>query len=154
LVDCLRGTQNLKSIYCIASSLRGQTARINVADALGRQVYHAAGLGTDFELTISVVRCCLKIRNQFSHCNWYNDRTGRLAFVNVEAHSNQLINDFESLTRYYIDVLTLDAQERYFSYANALLTYANYEGRLRAGKLKSNVFERPAQMTQPPLHAP
>jgi hypothetical protein len=133
---------------------RGETRRIDVADALGRQLYHAAGLGGDFDTAISAVRFCLRIRNQYSHCNWYDDLSGRLAFVNVEeiVKSNQAIEGFDNLTRYYIDVPTLEAQEQYFSYADALLTYANYEHRLRAGKLKSKVFERPPQMAQPPLH--
>ena len=64
--------------------VRGETARINVGDALGRQAYDKLGLRTDFELAVSAMRYCLKIRNQYAHCNWYDDRTGRLAFVNVE----------------------------------------------------------------------
>jgi hypothetical protein len=135
---------------------RGETQRIDIADALGRQLYHLAGLGTDFDMAVSAVRYCLRIRNQYSHCNWYDDRSGRLAFVNVEeiVKSNQLITGFDNLTRHYIDVPTLEAQERYFSYADALLTYANYEGRFRAGKLPKQIFDKPTQSTQPPLHLP
>jgi hypothetical protein len=135
---------------------RGETRRIDVADALGRQLYHSAALGTDFDLAVSAVRYCLRIRNQYSHCNWYDDRSGRLAFVNVEeiVQSNQLITGFDNLTRYYIDVPTLEAQERYFSYADSLLTYANYECRFRAGKLNQQIFAKPAQVSQPALHLP
>jgi hypothetical protein len=135
---------------------RGETRRIDVADALGRQLYHAADLGSDFDAAISAVRYCLRIRNQYSHCNWYDDLSGRLAFVNVEeiVKSNQPIRGFDGLTRYYIDVPTLEAQEQYFSYADALLAFANYEGQLRSGKIKSKVFEKPAHLTQPPSRAP
>jgi hypothetical protein len=134
---------------------RGETRRIDVADALGRQLYDAAGLGTEFETAIAAVRYCLRIRNQYSHCNWYDDQTGRLAFVNVEeiVKSNQLIRGFETLTRRYIDVPTLEGQEAYFSYADALLGYANYEGRFLSGKLNSRVLNRPAQVPHPPLYA-
>ena len=55
--------------------IRGETARINVGDALGRQVYDKLGLGADFEMAVSAMRYCLKIRNQYAHCNWYDDRT-------------------------------------------------------------------------------
>jgi hypothetical protein len=136
--------------------IRGETARINVADALGRQLYHRLGLGTDFEMAVSAMRYCLKIRNQYAHCNWYDDNTGRLAFVNVEeiANENQPISGFEGLTRHYIDVPTLAEQEQYFGYTDALLTYANYEGRFRVGKLQRNVFSKPAQINQPRLHIP
>jgi hypothetical protein len=133
---------------------RGETRRISVADALGRQLYHAAGLGTDFDMAISAVRYCLRIRNQYSHCNWYDDNSGRLAFVNVEeiANHNQLVTGFDKLERYYIDVPTLELQEQYFGYAGALLAYANYEGRYRAGKLRDQIIAKPAQVMQPPLH--
>ncbi len=134
---------------------RNVTQRINVADALGRQLYHAIELGTEFEMAVGAVRFCLKIRNQYAHCNWYDDQSGRLAFVNVEeiAEENRLISGFDGLTRYYVDVSTLDAQEAYFGYADAWLTYSNYEGRARKGKLKTNPLEKPKQLRQPALHA-
>jgi hypothetical protein len=133
---------------------RGEARRIDVSDALGRQLYQAAGLGTDFDMAISAVRHCLRIRNQYSHCNWYDDRSGRLAFVNVEeiAKSNQLVNGFSELTRRYVDVPTLESQEQYFSYADALLTYANYQLRFQAGELREQIFAKPAQLAQPPRH--
>jgi hypothetical protein len=135
---------------------RGETRRINIADALGRQLYRKLKLGTDFEMAISAMRYCLRIRNQYSHCNWYDDRSGRLAFVNVEeiAKVNELISGFDDLTRYYIDVPTLEDQERYFAYTDALLSYANYEGRFRQGKLKTQILSKPAQIGQPALHLP
>jgi hypothetical protein len=43
---------------------RGETPRINIGDALGRQLYHQKGLGTDFEMAVGAMRYCLKIRNQ------------------------------------------------------------------------------------------
>jgi hypothetical protein len=134
---------------------RGETRRIDVADALGRQLYRALDLANEFEVAIGAVRYCLRIRNQFSHCNWYDDRSGRLAFVNVEeiVKGNEAITGFDDLTRHYVDVPTLTAQEQYFAYADALLAYANYEGRFRAGKLRNRIFgERPSHVEQPPLH--
>src|SRR3546814_10168398 len=46
---------------------RGETQRIDVADALGRKPYEDAGLGTPFGEVIGAARYCLKIRNPFSH---------------------------------------------------------------------------------------
>jgi hypothetical protein len=137
--------------------IRSETSRINIADALGRQLYHRLGLRSDFEIAVSAMRYCLKIRNQYAHCNWYDDRSGRLAFVNVEeiAKENQFISGFDSLTRRYVDVPTLQEQERYFAYTD-LISYANYEGRFLTGKLKPlvRVYGKPAQIRQPPLHLP
>jgi len=45
--------------------IRGETSRINVGDALGRQVYDKLGLGADFQMAVSAMRYCLKIRNQY-----------------------------------------------------------------------------------------
>jgi len=134
--------------------VRGETARINVGDALGRQAYDKLGLRTDFELAVSAMRYCLKIRNQYAHCNWYDDRTGRLAFVNVEdiAKGNQPISGFNNLTRRYVDVPILDEQEQYFGYTDALISYTNYEGRYRAGKLRTQPLPKPAQVSQPLLY--
>jgi hypothetical protein len=136
--------------------IRGETSRINVADALGRQLYHKLGLRTDFEIAVSAMRYCLKIRNQYAHCNWYDDNSGRLAFVNVEeiANDNQPILGFEGLTRHYIDAPTLEEQEQYFGYTDALLNYANYEGRFKIGTLNTRMFEKPTQIGQPSLHIP
>src|SRR4051795_4185228 len=63
---------------------RGETSRIDIADALGRHFYHDRGLGTEFAMGIGAVRHCLKIRNQYAHCVWYDDKSGKLAFVNLE----------------------------------------------------------------------
>ena len=136
--------------------IRGETARINIGDALGRQAYEKLELGVDFELAVSAMRYCLKIRNQYAHCNWYDDRSGRLAFVNVEeiAKGDQLISGFDDLTRRYVDVPILEKQEQYFGYADALISYANYEGRFRTGKLRTQLLSKPAQVSQPPLYFP
>jgi hypothetical protein len=74
--------------------------------------------------------------------------------VNVEeiAKEKQLISGFEGLTLRYIDVPILDQQEQYFGYTDALMTYANYEGRLRMRKLETPLFEKPAQVSRPPLY--
>src|SRR5262249_59726894 len=76
-VSIVRGDfdATLKAMFRV----RGETARINVGDALGRQAYRELDLGRDFELALSAMRYCLKIRNQCAHCNWYDDRSGRLA---------------------------------------------------------------------------
>src|SRR5262249_40264937 len=129
--------------------VRGETARINVGDALGRQAYDKLGLRADFELAVSAMRYCLKIRNQYAHCNWYHDLSGRrLAFVNVE----EPISGLDNLTRHYVDVPTLEEQEQYFGYAYALIDYATYEYRFRTSKLRARVFDKPAQVSRPPLH--
>ena len=142
----------LKAIFRV----RGETARIDIADALGRHFYDDRGLATEFGMAVGAVRHCLKIRNQYAHCVWYDDHSGKLAFVNVEeiAKDNTKLKDLTSLTILHVDVPFLQAQEAYFVYADELLAWTNYEGRLRDSKIKSNPLTKPNQIQQPALNLP
>jgi len=63
-------------------------------------------LATEFGMAVGAVRHCLKIRNQYAHCVWYDDHSGKLAFVNVEeiAKDNTKLKDLTSLTILHVDV--------------------------------------------------
>jgi hypothetical protein len=131
---------------------RGETNRINVADAFGRQRYLALGIGEEFEKAIGVVRYCLKIRNQYAHCKWWDDGTEQLAFANLEeiAQENSLVMDYEHLTTHHVNVSLLEAQLAYFMYAENLFIWLIQEGNARADRpaLPNRIFpielERPA----------
>src|ERR1700721_2673311 len=77
---------------------RGESQRIEIADALGRKAYHRLRLGTLFEETIANMKVCLKIRNQFAHCNWH-DIGGKLGFVDFQtiAEKNAIITHLGAL---------------------------------------------------------
>src|SRR4029079_8550030 len=62
---------------------RGETQRIEIADALGRHKFHATKLGTEFEMAIGNMQHCRKIRNQYSHCHWIVGKES-LGFVDLE----------------------------------------------------------------------
>lgn len=142
----------LKSMF----RARGERHRIAVGDALGRHLYHDQQLGNEFSMAIGAVRYCLKIRNQYAHCNWYDDLSGQLAFVNLEeiAEQNDKITDLDSLTINHIDVPTLQNQEIYFEYADRLLAWVNLEGQKRRGKISSHALSMPKPIGQPPLQTP
>jgi hypothetical protein len=135
---------------------RGETARINVGDSFGRQSCHEIGLGQHFETGIGAMRHCLKIRNQYAHCTWWDDNSGKLAFANLEeaAKENIYLTSLRSLTRMHVDVPLLQAQEEFFVYTDDIFAYVNYEGRLKAGKIASNPLSMPKQILPPPLHIP
>src|SRR5262249_20474915 len=85
LLHCVAGIRGdfdavLKSMF----RTRSVRQRIDIADALGRQPFHHYKMGTPFAMAIGAVRHCLNIRNQYAHCNWYDDNSGHLAFVNLE----------------------------------------------------------------------
>lgn len=132
---------------------RGETQRINVADAFGRQYYHTLGIGTQFEMAIGAIRYCLKIRNQYAHCTWWDDNSGQIAFANLEelAKENALVTDLHGLTTHHVNVPHLEAQLAYYEYTDSLLIWVIQEGNARAGRpaLPNRVFPKPR--LQPPL---
>lgn len=132
---------------------RGETQRIDIADAFARQHYHKLGLGNEFATAIGTMRYCLKIRNQYSHCLWHDDNTGKLAFVNLEeiAKEHTLIEDLHGLTRLHVDVPLLLSQVAYFDYTDDVLAYVNFEGRFRDKKIPSQIRPWPGQLERPDL---
>lgn len=135
---------------------RGETQRVDVADSMGRKVYKDLHLGTHFEEAISGTRYCLKIRNQFAHCQWLEDMTGALGFVQLEelAKTNQEVTDLGSVTVEHLDLPLLESQESYFVFVRDCLRYLNFEGRVRAGKLSNQPFLMPKKGKRPDLCIP
>jgi hypothetical protein len=157
LFHCVNVTrEDFDSIYKAMFKERGETRRINMAVIFGRQNYHKLGLGNHFDMAISSVRYCLKIRNQYAHCIWYDDLTGFLAFANLEevTESNSTISNLEDLTIQHIDVATLDQQEQYFEYTDSSLAWVNMEGRRVAGKPAIPLHPAPKQLKKPCLYLP
>ena len=155
LMDCARVVRDdFDTTLKIMFRTRGESQRLAIADAFGRHHYHNLGLGTQFEMAIGSMQHCLKIRNQYAHCIWWDDYSGQLTFANLEeiAGDNAPVNDFHSLTSLHLDVPCLQAQEEYFSYTDNLLLWVNFEGRVRAGKLPSHNRANPQQLKQPQLH--
>ncbi|HUU42096.1 MAG TPA: hypothetical protein VMW42_14265 [Desulfatiglandales bacterium] len=155
LFHCVNVTrEDFDTIYKAMFKVRGETRRIDMADIFGRQNYHKLGLGTQFEMAISSIRYCLKIRNQYSHCNWRDDYSGNLAFAYLEeiAEKNSIVKDLKDLTIRHVDKRTLIQQEQYFEYTDSLLEWVNFEGRRVAGKPSTPQKPAPKQLKRPPLY--
>lgn len=132
---------------------RGNAQRIDIADALGRQPYHGLGIGTEFEAAIAAVRYCLKIRNLYAHCTWWNDNSHQLAFANLEelANENVAITDLHGLTVHHVTVPHLQGQFAYFEYADNVLIGVIQEGNRRAGRPAFPNIGVPVAIAQPPM---
>lgn len=132
---------------------RGNGPRIDVADALARHAYHALGIGTQFEMAIGAVRYCLRIRNLYAHCTWWDDNSGQLAFANLEelARNNVKVTDLHGLTVHHVAVPHLEAQFAYFEYTDNLFIWVIQEGNARAGRPAFPNRVIPAALVQPPL---
>jgi hypothetical protein len=135
---------------------RGETQRIDIADAIGRPSYRSLGLEDMFSEAVADMRFCLKVRNQYAHCQWHDDLTGKLCFVDMEeiAKEHTIIKDLLGLTFHYLDTSLLMRQEGYFVYVAECLLYLNYEGRRRAGKPTIHPRSRAKKVQRPLLFLP
>lgn len=142
----------LKAMY----RSRGETQRINVADAFGRQIYRDLGLGTEFEMALGAVRHCMRIRNQFAHCVWWNDNTDQLALANLEeiALVNDKVIDLGGANVHHVNVPLLEEQFAYFEYASNLLIWVLHEGNKAAGRPAMPNVIKPGGRNQPDLFLP
>jgi hypothetical protein len=163
------GTMEVSLASCVAMAVgdldmtikamfraRGETQRIDIADAIGRKPYERHKLGTLFAEAIGGMRYCLRIRNQFAHGRWHDPLVGRLCFVDMEeiATKNEVINDYLGLTLRYVTVPLLKQHEEYFLYIENQILYLNYEGRKRAGEFPSHARVNPKKLVRPPLYIP
>ena len=156
LCSCVAAAQDdLDMVFKAMFRPRGETQRIDIADALGRKRYRASGLEQIFSEAIGDTRYCLKIRNQYSHCTWHDDLTGHLAFVELEeiAAKHEVI-DLRALTTKHLDIHTLTEQHNYFRRVINCLTYLNFEIRRQAGSVTSHPFRVPQKVRRPLLHIP
>ncbi len=137
LMHCVKSArEDLDTVLKAMYRGRGETRRIDIADAFGRQIYRSLELGTQFEMAIASVRHCTKIRNQYSHCIWWNDNSGALAFANIEeiARLNEPIIDLRGMNAHHVSVAHLKLQFAYFEYASNFLIWVLQEGNKRAGR--------------------
>lgn len=134
---------------------RGERQRISIADAIGRKPFRSFNLETQFSETVAGMHHCRKIRNQFSHCNWFDDNSGALAFVDLESNAlKHAVVNVRHFTIRHVSVPVLQQQEEYFGYISDCLAFLNYEARHLAGRLASHPFAMPPKMPRPPLHNP
>jgi len=136
---------------------RGETLRINEAEKLGLPSYQARGLEAEFRSAIKALRYCLKIRNQYAHWVWWDDNTGKLAFANLEDLSKRKrrVPNLDKLKAFHVDMTLLAEQEAYFVYADRILGWVNYEGRLIARQLNMNPLgKKPRAPKRPALRLP
>ena len=135
---------------------RGEHQRILIADAIGRKPYRAFSLETQFSETIAGMQHCRKIRNEFAHCNFFDDNSGSLAYLNLEtnAKSNAVVRSIRTFTVHHLTAPFLQQKEEYFGYISDCLAFLNHEAQRLAGRAASNAFAMPPKMSPPPLRGP
>ena len=154
LMHCVSNVRgDLDSTLKAMFRVRGETPRINIADALAHQEYSKLGMQDQFAEAIAAMRYSLKIRNKFTHSYWHNPLDG-LCYVSLEdlAETNDKVLDLAGLDFFYLDITLLERHQAYFRYTEGLLAFVNFEGRRLAGKLKAHTWRRPARLEPPPLY--
>lgn len=135
---------------------RGESQRVDIADAIGRGAYRKLKMEQRFSEAIADMRFCLKVRNQFAHCLWHDDNSGRLCFVDMQeiAEGNAVINDLLGLTFHYVTVPLLEEQESYFVYVGQCLHFLNFEGRYKQRLIAKTSLKAPKKAQRPLLWLP
>lgn len=131
LMNCVKSArEDMDTVFKAMFRTRGETQRIDIADAIGRQTYRGLNLGSQFEMAIGAQKHCLKIRNQYAHSAWWNDNSGRLAFSNLEelAKINDPVEGLHELNVRHVELPLLNEQFTYFEYTSALLIWVLQEG--------------------------
>jgi hypothetical protein len=153
LCQCVAVVHNLDLAVKAMFRPRGESQRIQIADALVRPAYDAMNLGQGFAEAVGDLSFCLSVRNQYAHCNWYNLTGQPLGFVNLEdsAKSNASLSASQ-LNVYWLDKTLLTEQEAFFGYTQECLWHLQYEYRLRTGKIANHAFPMPKKAQRPPKH--
>lgn len=114
LLVCLVAALNsdTPTAFKIMFRLRGESSRIDIADAIMHSRYKDAGLSSEYAEAIGAIRFCKDVRNQYAHAHWQGDMLGGLHFFDLENAAKQ--NTGGSIKSKYVDVPLLTAQETYF----------------------------------------
>jgi hypothetical protein len=155
LMNCVQvaRSRDMNSTLKAMFRIRGESSRIQIADALGKVPYAALGLGSEFETMVDTLDHCRKIRNKYAHAYWHDPNMGKdLCYVSLEelAGEDAPVNDLTNLTFFFIDEPLLLNQEAYFDFVRKLIMYLNYEGRLRAKEIKRHALTMPTTPNKPP----
>jgi hypothetical protein len=155
LMNCIQVARgyDLNSTLKAMFRVRGETNRLDIADALGQEPYDKRGLSAEFKQMMDAVRYCLRIRNKYAHAYWHDPGT-ELCYLSLEelAKEDIFVKDLTGLTFFYIDEPLLLRQEAYFEYARDVIRYVNHEGRVQAKEFASQPFRLPAAPTPPPFY--
>lgn len=148
-------TNDADMTFKVMFRARGESNRIVLADALARSRL-TPGQHLDFyDRTLSGLKVCLKIRNQYAHSNWLDDPSRGLLFVALEeiVEANAPV-DLGTLSQHPAPLALLEEQERFFEFIGQSLDWLNFEAQILGGRIKQNPFSRPKGMNAPDVKLP
>jgi hypothetical protein len=153
LTVCLQQALNITASEStrILFRVKGESARIEVVDAIARPAFIKAQLGGQSGNAVGAARHCKKIRNQYAHCHWRKLDDGFLRFLNLDDEAEAAEGPlFVEAIHLNLDLLKL--QRSYFIYALDWLYYLEEEYKKRAGRSTSHNQTEPTVIPAPPLY--
>ncbi len=141
----------IKALY----RLRATSSRFEAADALAATPFAQAGFASEYKRAREMVQTCLRIRNQFAHCNWgthgFSTEAG-LFFTDLQAAADAP-QGMEFAWR-HVDVPLLRSHEAFFALTMEWLSFLDIELAIRTGALPPRSWPRPPEQAPPPFHNP
>jgi hypothetical protein len=127
--------------------MRGETARVQVADALLRPKCVEKNLQNKWDVALKAINYCKRVRNQYSHCHWYLE-AGDLWFYNMEVAAEGNSDDFK-FDFEHVDLPLLMMQTAYFNYTRCCLIHLQNQFGFFGGKRDGESQEWPKELNAP-----
>ena len=137
----------VKTLY----RLRGETARIDIADGMIRNRIDDK-VKQRYEDTLGHMRFCLKIRNQYAHTNWLHAGSDKLCYIDIEelASRNDPV-EMDQMCLYHLDIITVKDQARFFVEVMQNMAYLNMEVQYVMGASTTTGFHYVPNIKRPKL---
>jgi hypothetical protein len=130
--------------------IRGESARIEVSDAVVRPPLKKVGLEPKWTNAIGPLRLCRRIRNQYAHCHWMIFQE-KLWFIDFDGSAESNNEDAPAIMHLANKGL-LRQQLDYFAYTIDWLIYLMDEYEKRIGKTTSHDRKEPKSVAAPLLY--
>lgn len=140
---CLLVSHVVKDLDLAVKTLyrsRGETQRVNLADALIRNRIDPKAKQV-YEETVARLRTCLKIRNQYAHTNWVRAAGDRLCYVDIEGLAERSdVVSMGNISLYRLDMDIIEDQARFFAEVAQNLNYLCMEVQYLNGSITLRGF--------------
>ena len=155
LIAALSG--NFDAAIKIMFRTRGESQRIQVADGFVRNLIPEGAFRKAYEETVAHLRYCIKIRNQYAHCNWVESVNGAdLVFIDLEEIAKPDTSaDSGTLTMHLIKEKLALEQEQFLILIMDWVNWLRLECDCDAGRAtRPHFLPTPPRPTRPPLYSP
>jgi hypothetical protein len=152
ILGCIGAALNsdMSQALRILFRVRGEGARIEVADAILRPPFTKVGLASKWGNVLGAARACKNIRNQYAHCHWQIYK-GQLRFMDLDTEAQSPEGDV-SVAFWPVDGPLIAKQLEFFEYALQSLYYLKAEYEVRIGTETSHDLLEPKSIAVPPRY--